>query len=70
MKIDSLKELEAAIKVCRKHGVTSLEIDGIKLQLLELQNESEVQQDQSAARPIVQYTDEELLTWSSTPQAS
>lgn len=33
MKIDSLKELQKIIALCRKTGVQSIKIDGIELQL-------------------------------------
>lgn len=33
MTIDSLKQLEALLKLCRKSGVAAIEVDGIKLAL-------------------------------------
>lgn len=33
MKIDSLKELEKLVKLCRKTGVTAITVDGISFQL-------------------------------------
>ncbi len=33
MKIDSLKQLEQVIKLCRKTGITDIKIDGVELHL-------------------------------------
>lgn len=33
MKIENFKDLEKAIKVCRKHGIDSLKIDNIEFKL-------------------------------------
>jgi len=33
MKIESLKQLEALLKLCRKQGVAAITVDGISLQL-------------------------------------
>lgn len=33
MKIENAKDLQALIKLCRKHGVESIEVDGVKLTL-------------------------------------
>lgn len=33
MKINSLRELQKIVSFCRKQGVTSIEVDGIKLSL-------------------------------------
>ena len=33
MTIDGINDLRKVIRLCRDHGVTSIEIDGIKLQL-------------------------------------
>lgn len=64
MKIDSLKELEALVKMCNKHGVSNIEIDGIKLKLdgpPELKTELQSNDQSSTAKP---FTDEDLLFWS------
>lgn len=31
MKIENLKDLESVMKLCRKHGVRSIEVDGVKM---------------------------------------
>lgn len=33
MKIETLKDFEAVLKICRKHGVTNVTVDGITLSL-------------------------------------
>lgn len=69
MKIDTLKDLKALVQLCRKQGIDSIEVDGVKLELgdapvskNELRNEAT--SDNIDTGP--QYTDEETLLWSST----
>ena len=33
MKIDTLKQLEAVVKLCKKQGITDIKIDGIEMHL-------------------------------------
>jgi sugar phosphate isomerase/epimerase len=62
----SPKELAEYIKVCKKHGVTSFEMNGVKVVL------DPHYTPQSARKPketkeqftTEEYTDEEILTWS------
>jgi hypothetical protein len=64
MKIDSLKELEALVKMCNKHGVSNIEVDNIKLKLdgpPELKTELQ-SNDQSNTEKL--FSDEDLLFWS------
>lgn len=63
MKIDDAKQLEQLLKMCHRQFVRSITIDGITIQL-ELQSpelKTEAAQD---AKPVTEYTDEQLLTWS------
>jgi hypothetical protein len=64
MKVETLKELEALVKMCRKHGVRSIEVDGIKMLIEEpdLPKSSEAASDPKTEQPL---TDEQLLFWSS-----
>jgi hypothetical protein len=66
MKIDSLKDLEAVIKVCKKHGVRDITVDGIHM-LIEatVDLKSEQAKDKIDTPDAVDETD--LLFWSSTP---
>lgn len=34
MKVNTIKELESVLKLCRKQGVTDIKIDGIELHIL------------------------------------
>lgn len=66
MKIENQKELEALLKLCRRQGVRSIEIDGIKMLIEPL--EQEKPQQQSASVPLAALpglTDEDILLWSS-----
>jgi hypothetical protein len=66
MKIETLNDLTACVKMCRKNGVRSIEIDGIKMTLDELVTESKnIEGKEAELKPA--YTDEEILTWSSAP---
>lgn len=66
MKIENQKELESLLKLCRRQGVRSIEIDGIKMLIEPLEQEKPQQQSGSvplAALPGL--TDEDILLWSS-----
>jgi len=63
VKIETLKELEAMLKVCRKQGVTSISVDGIQLQLGDLPAEK------LSAEPLKEqvedaYSAEDIAFWS------
>lgn len=62
MKIETLKDLEAMLKVCRKQGVESIKVDGLEIKLGDL----EVKNPTASTEPEIQqaYTDEQLLNWS------
>lgn len=67
MKIDSLKELEAVIKVCKKHGVRDITVDGVHM-LIDADTadlKSEQTKDKIETPDTVAEAD--LLFWSSTP---
>lgn len=69
MTIKNLKELEAAIKLCRKHGVDTMEIGNIKLCLgdapVEPAKASELKTEDSDTKEDNGVTDEQMLFWSS-----
>lgn len=66
MQVNTLKDLEAVIALCRRKGVRAIEISGIKLEL----GEAPVRKPKAGAstdsiesdKPL---TDEELMFWSS-----
>lgn len=64
MKIDTLKDLEAMLKVCRKQGVTAISVDGIALSLGDVPEPKNVKTEEIPTEGG--YTDEELMFWSST----
>lgn len=65
MKLESLKDLEAAIKLCRKLGVDSLEVNGVKVQLgLEPVRAKKAKGGAEEIADEPTYTDEQLLFWS------
>ena len=64
MNIKSLKELEAAMKLCAKHGIRTLKIGNIEMQI-ELPAQPELKTEQpSDTQPASNYTDEDYLLWS------
>lgn len=70
MKIETIKDLEAVLKLCRRQGVTSINIDGIRLSLGELPAPKTPETAKDDTKVEDQYTDEDLLFWSSQPQVS
>ncbi len=68
MKVESLKEFEALLKICKKHGVSDIKIDNIELKL-ELQN-LKTEQTSDKIEVTDQMTNEEILFYSSTPHGS
>lgn len=62
MKIDSLKDLEALVKMCNKHGVSNITIDGIIMKLDGPTEAGKLKTEQPQSEN--QYTDEQLLMWS------
>ena len=63
MTVSNLKELEQLLKLCHKQQVRTITIDGmiiaLELTMPEPKSESDVN-----AKPAIEYTDEQLLTWS------
>jgi len=65
MKIETLKDLEAMLKVCRKQGVTSISVDGIVLAIGDAPDTGKPKTEESI--PVEGgYTDEDIMFWSST----
>lgn len=69
--INTQKELEALIKMCRKHGVRNIEVDGVKM-LIDAPDEHVAESSQSRntadnVKSPDQYSDEDIMFWSSTP---
>lgn len=65
MKIDTLADLRQLIKVCRKEGINSIEVDGIKLELGDVPLKKLKTEQSEPANEMPVYTEEELMTWSS-----
>lgn len=62
MKIQSLRQLKRVIALCRAEGITEIEVDGIKLKV---GDKPPKQAPVQADKPVKQYTDEDMLYWSS-----
>jgi len=70
MKIETLKQLESLIKLCKKHGIEEIVVDGIQLKV-DITHAA----DKKTARRLstkdedseATYTDEDLINWSSMP---
>jgi hypothetical protein len=54
MKIDSIRSLERLMKACRRNGVTAIEIDGIKLNLLEMKPKAKSSINAYSTDPLAQ----------------
>lgn len=66
MKIDTLADLRALIKVCRKEGINAIEVDGVKLELGDVPVRQKLKTEESKiVNEMPSYTEEELMTWSS-----
>lgn len=63
MKIDNLKDLQALVKYCRKAGIASIEVDGIKLAIGASPKKLAAEESKEVNEKT--YTDEEMLFWSS-----
>lgn len=65
MKVETLKDLEAMLKVCRKQGVLAIKVDGIELSLGDAPDAKLKQDDKG---PVVEdeLSSEDILFWSST----
>lgn len=72
MDVKNLRDLDKIIVLCRKRGVETIEINGIKLSLSDeepksryLQKKEKVTPEDTEIKPP--YTDMDILAWSSTP---
>lgn len=61
----SPKEVLEYIKVCKKHGVTELEVGNLKLKLIPDYAPAEKLAPEQSTKPDPTITDEDLLLWSS-----
>lgn len=72
MNIQSIKDLEAIIKLCRRQGVSTIEIDGVKLSLGEPPQRNNAKYAESDTKTPIsdpEYSDEQLLMWSASSGA-
>lgn len=67
MTIQNLKELEALLKVCRKHGVRNIKIDGIELAIETLEQDQPKAEKEPVQSNLPGLTDEDIMMWSSAP---
>lgn len=65
MKIETLKELEALVKMCNKHGVADITVDGVTMKL---SGEPSEPKNGTNTKDTVQtpdeFTPEQVLMWS------
>lgn len=65
MKIETIKDLEAVVRMCKRHGVTSIAVDGISMLINEPVEKPNSEQPGAAQQPTPdQYTDTDLMFWS------
>jgi len=69
MKIENLKELSAVIDLCRRKGVARINISGIEMELTDSAPTKKVKEAEQEPKVENQYTDEQLLLWSSAQGA-
>lgn len=68
MKIDNLEDLDKLILLCRKRGLSTLEVDGIKFQLGDPPASNYKKRTGPERTPAQQtLTEDEILFWSSNP---
>lgn len=66
MKIDSIKDIEAILKLCRKHGVSSFTVDNVTMQVDGVQETMKANNGVNESKESDgALTEEELLFWSS-----
>ena len=67
MKIETQKDLEAVMKLCKKHGVSQIEVSGVKLLMHpDVMPQPEVASDAGPTNLNSEqsFSDEETLLWS------
>lgn len=66
MKIETFKDLEIIIKLCRKQGVSSIKVDNVELQLGDAPEKQEKLKPGDNTNPEATsgLTEEELMLWS------
>ena len=64
MKIDTLKDLEAMLKICRKQGVESVKVDGLEIKLGDIEAKNPTANNNADVDAPSAYTEEQLLNWS------
>lgn len=65
MKIENLKELEALLKVCNKHGVHTITVDGIVMQLDGAPDKANNAKADETPKTETGYSEDDFLFWSS-----
>ena len=67
MKIENLKELEALVKMCNKHGVSKINLDGIDICLDGAPDQKlKTEQPSTSTESATLYSDEDALLWSAS----
>jgi hypothetical protein len=66
MTVKNLKDLEAVMKLCQKHGIHKVTVGNVTLDvtLVEAKEATKPNDMNTPAHPYEQFTEEELLTWS------
>lgn len=70
MKIETLKDLESMLKICRKHGVTNISVDGLQLAIGDAPMTKAKDTTADGIETPDTLSDEELLFWSSDPRVT
>lgn len=61
-RVNDLKDVERVLKLCRKHGVLQVSIDGLEAKFAESTQRGEAQEQNEV--PTDEPTEDELINWS------
>lgn len=66
MKIENLKDLSQIIDLCRKKGIKAITIDGVQIELGDTPpKRTRTKEDATQPQAETEFTDEQLMFWSS-----
>jgi hypothetical protein len=66
LKIETIKDLKAVADLCRKQGITSINVDGVTMVFGDApQKTAHTPTDDKIVDETTSYTDDDLIEWSS-----
>lgn len=64
MKIDTIKDLESLVAMCRRKGVRTISVDGVTIELGDAPAPKRSKSDNADPVTEKSYSDDELAVWS------